>query len=439
MTGYEPGWLEAVFGQDTGDIGHHVGTLLLPAISLAAGLIAVYMRLLRSDMIATLQENYITMARAKGLSDRRILWRHALRPSSLTLLTVAGLNFGTLIGGAVAVEVIFAVPGLGHADLPGHQRPADRGAAELHRDHRHLLRAAELRHRRPLRGARPEDPAGPCLSDRCPVPGPARPASAIRSTDSSARPPAAACRSTPAPSRSPRSRPGPRCAAAAGAASASRAGCRSDGSCSWSGSRCSPRSCPIDDPKEITTEIARRGPFADAGTASGHLLGGDFNGRDMLSRLIWGGRTTLLVATAAVAIGFVLGGALGLVGGYFRGKVDVVVSGLLDVFLAIPAVILALALVVILRTQPGTDGGRHRSRPDVADPRHRPGVDPGARADHACEHPVVVGARVRARGARPGRDPPAHHGPRGAARTCSPRCSRSRCSASRWRSSPRAR
>ncbi len=56
-------------------------------------------------------------------------------------------------------------------------------------------------------------------------------------------------------------------------------------------------------------------------------------------------------------IGFVLGGALGLIGGYFRGKVDVVVSLLLDVFLAIPAVILALALVTILRTQPGTNGG----------------------------------------------------------------------------------
>jgi peptide/nickel transport system permease protein len=113
VTGYEPGWLEPLFGQSSGDIGEHFGTLLLPSIALAAGLIAVYMRLLRSDMIATLQENYITMARAKGLSDRRILWRHALRPSSLTLLTVAGLNFGTLIGGAVAVEVIFAVPGMG--------------------------------------------------------------------------------------------------------------------------------------------------------------------------------------------------------------------------------------------------------------------------------------------------------------------------------------
>lgn len=113
VTGYEPGWLEGVFGAPTGDLGRHFATMLLPAISLAAGLVAVYMRLLRSDMIATLQENYITMARSKGLSDRRILWRHALRPSSLTLLTVAGLNFGTLIGGAVAVEVIFQIPGIG--------------------------------------------------------------------------------------------------------------------------------------------------------------------------------------------------------------------------------------------------------------------------------------------------------------------------------------
>jgi len=114
---------------------------------------------------------------------------------------------------------------------------------------------------------------------------------------------------------------------------------------------------PLDDPKDVTTAIARRGPFADAGTASGHLLGGDFNGRDMLSRLIWGGRTTLVVATLSVLIGFVLGGLLGLIGGYFRGWVDTVVSLLLDVLLAVPAVILALALVTILRTQPGTTSG----------------------------------------------------------------------------------
>jgi peptide/nickel transport system permease protein len=112
----------------------------------------------------------------------------------------------------------------------------------------------------------------------------------------------------------------------------------------------------IDDPKESITEIARRGPFSETGTAPGHLLGGDFNGRDMLSRLLWGGRVTLVVATLAVLLGFVLGGALGLVGGYFRGKTDTVVSLVLDVFLAIPAVILALALVTILRTDPTKPG-----------------------------------------------------------------------------------
>ena len=80
---------------------------------LAVGQIAAYMRLLRSDMIATLQEDFILMAKAKGITNRRILWRHALRPSSLTLLTVAGLNVGALIGGTVVIEVIFGIPGMG--------------------------------------------------------------------------------------------------------------------------------------------------------------------------------------------------------------------------------------------------------------------------------------------------------------------------------------
>lgn len=89
------------------------GWWVMPAMTLAVGQIAIYMRLLRSDMIATLQQDFILMAKAKGLSTRRILFRHALRPSSLTLLTVAGLNVGTLIGGTLIVEVVFSVPGMG--------------------------------------------------------------------------------------------------------------------------------------------------------------------------------------------------------------------------------------------------------------------------------------------------------------------------------------
>ena len=93
----------------------HIRRMILPAGTLAAAQVAVYMRLLRSDMVATLQEDFIQMARSKGISDQRVLWRHALRPSSLTLLTVAGLNVGTLIGGAVVIEVIFSIPGMGMA------------------------------------------------------------------------------------------------------------------------------------------------------------------------------------------------------------------------------------------------------------------------------------------------------------------------------------
>jgi peptide/nickel transport system permease protein len=92
---------------------NHLRSMALPAISLAVAQIAAYMRLLRSDMIATLQEDFILMAKAKGITNRRILWRHALRPSSLTLLTVAGLNVGALIGGTVVIEVIFGLPGMG--------------------------------------------------------------------------------------------------------------------------------------------------------------------------------------------------------------------------------------------------------------------------------------------------------------------------------------
>ncbi len=88
-------------------------TSILPATALATTQIAIFSRLVRSDMIATLKENYILSARAKGLKDRFILFRHALRPSSLSLVTIIGINFGALLGGTVIIETLFAIPGLG--------------------------------------------------------------------------------------------------------------------------------------------------------------------------------------------------------------------------------------------------------------------------------------------------------------------------------------
>jgi peptide/nickel transport system permease protein len=73
----------------------------------------VYVRVLRSDLIATLQEDFILVARSKGLPTWRVLLRHALRPSSFSLLTIFGINFGALIGGTVIVEYYFSIPGVG--------------------------------------------------------------------------------------------------------------------------------------------------------------------------------------------------------------------------------------------------------------------------------------------------------------------------------------
>jgi peptide/nickel transport system permease protein len=94
-------------------LGANLKTAILPATALATTQMAIFSRLVRADMIATLKENYILSARAKGLGDRYILMRHALRPSSLSLMTIVGINFGALLGGTVVIETLFAIPGLG--------------------------------------------------------------------------------------------------------------------------------------------------------------------------------------------------------------------------------------------------------------------------------------------------------------------------------------
>jgi hypothetical protein len=137
---------------------------VLPALTLALAEWPGIMRVLRSDMIATLQEDYIALAKAKGLKASRILFVHALKPSSLTLVTITGINIGRLIGGAVIVETIFALPGIGRL-LVGAIYTRDliilQGVV--------LLVAAasssdELHRRHALRRARSQDPSWPRLN-----------------------------------------------------------------------------------------------------------------------------------------------------------------------------------------------------------------------------------------------------------------------------------
>lgn len=109
------GWFPATNVQSVSDVGfvEHIKSYTLPVLSLSLGQTAVFARVLRTDMVATLQEDYIGMAKAKGMPVRTILLRHALRPSSFTLLTVVGLNLGQLLGGSVVIEFLFNINGLG--------------------------------------------------------------------------------------------------------------------------------------------------------------------------------------------------------------------------------------------------------------------------------------------------------------------------------------
>lgn len=92
-----------------------VWQMFLPALTLALPVGAVYTRLLRTDLITTLQEDFILTARSKGVSRRSVLFKHALRPSLFSFITIFGVNTGALIGGSLIVEQIFRIPGLGSA------------------------------------------------------------------------------------------------------------------------------------------------------------------------------------------------------------------------------------------------------------------------------------------------------------------------------------
>lgn len=91
----------------------HYEHMILPVITLALTEMAVYSQILRADMVSTLQEDYVLAARARGLTNRHVLAREALRPSSFSLVTLAGVSLGRLIAGTVIVERIFGIPGLG--------------------------------------------------------------------------------------------------------------------------------------------------------------------------------------------------------------------------------------------------------------------------------------------------------------------------------------
>jgi peptide/nickel transport system permease protein len=104
-----PGWTE----DDGGSPFEAIRALLLPAFSLAMIQAAILTRVTRSSMLEVLREDFVRTARAKGLSKRAVLWKHVLRNAMIPVLTVMGLQFGNLITGAIVVENVFVLPGIG--------------------------------------------------------------------------------------------------------------------------------------------------------------------------------------------------------------------------------------------------------------------------------------------------------------------------------------
>jgi peptide/nickel transport system permease protein len=110
----------------TDDPGRWFGSLLMPWFVLAATFAAFYARLLRANLLEAMSEDYIRTARAKGLSERRVILGHGVRAAITPIVTVLGLDVGILLGGAVLTETVFNIPGVGrlaydaiqHSDLP---------------------------------------------------------------------------------------------------------------------------------------------------------------------------------------------------------------------------------------------------------------------------------------------------------------------------------
>lgn len=97
----------------TDDVGENLRGAILPALAVALTEIAAFHRVLRADLIGTLREDYVSAARAKGMSRSYVMFRHAFRPSSFSLLTISGLSLARLIGGTIIVESLFVLPGIG--------------------------------------------------------------------------------------------------------------------------------------------------------------------------------------------------------------------------------------------------------------------------------------------------------------------------------------
>ena len=265
--------------------------IVMPAATLAIVLTATNVRLVRSAMLDTLSQQYIMVARSKGVRQRAVLYHHALRNCAIPLVTYLGLQFGGLIGGVVVVERVFNWPGMGSLAfdaVASRDYPVLQAVVTVLAG---LIVAGEPRRRRRLRAARPahQDRVMRRLAGLELVVGGLLTATVVLLV-------------------------------------------------LFSG-------VLFPDGGEAMDLAARLSP---PGADWSHVLGTDPIGRDVLARVIVGGRVSLLIGVLSVAGGVVVGTFMGLVAGWYGRVWDTVVMRWADVQLALPFILVALVFVAIL-------------------------------------------------------------------------------------------
>ena len=354
------------YGETLGEKAAH---LALPSLTVALSLSAVLTRSLRAAMVQALASDVATAARARGMPESIVFWRHVVPNSLVPTINLLAVNIGWLIGGTVVVESVFAIPGMGQLLV----------RAIFSRDYmvvQGVAHGVRLRHRA---GELPR-----------------------RHPDRRRRSAGEAVTAAPRPPPSPGSRSlgrWPTFAAGAGllAAFVLLAARRAAG-------------------RAVRPDPAGPAGAAAAAPSLAHPFGTDNFGRDILSRVIWGARIDLQIAILGVVFPFLIGTLVGTVAGYFGGIVDTVFMRLVDIILAFPFLVLMLAIIAILG--PGPDQLLHRhgaGRLGLLRPAD-PGADPGAE-DH----------RLRRRRRQPRLQPAADHVPPPAAERASPARSSSPC------------
>ena len=308
----------------------------MPVLTLGFFQLTLIMRLVRSEMLEAMRTDYISFARARGIPERSIAFRHALRNTMIPVVTIAGLQLGSVIAFAIVTETVFQWPGLGalfvkavqFVDIPvmaaylmfvalrvrgrqSRRRPrsisrSTRGCASATAAPRPLMRAP-LRRRR--RAARPSARSAPRLGFRRRLELPPLAGRDRR-------------RALVALAHDPRA-------------------------------PCSRRWIAPQNPFDAATLNLMDGftPPGEPSAVTGRvfLLGTDSQGRDMFSAILYGSRVSLLVGFASVLFSVVLGVTLGLVAGYVGGRTDALIMRIADIQLSFPAILVALLVFGVAR------------------------------------------------------------------------------------------